>query len=115
MLSIRSVKIGWMLMKRDSCRRFMHSSTSSIEYPIELVSTRCFRLVGSTIRDRQIAKSAQLGQRVRLRCEKPNNPSDDPFVQLFWTARVIISNIISIIGIIGSINIISIIGVIWAV
>ena len=112
MLSIRSVKIGWMLMKRDSCRRFMHSSTSSIEYPIELVSTRRFRLVGSTIRDRQIAKSAQLGQRVRLRCEKPNNPSDDPFVQLFWTVRVIISNIISIIG---SINIIGIIGVIWAV
>ena len=76
----------------------MHSSTSSIEYSIEFIATRRFRLVGSAVRDRQVAKGAKLCERVCLCGEESNHPRDDPFIQFFWALCV--NSVIDIIGVI---------------
>lgn len=86
----------------------MHSSTSSIEYSIEFIATRRFRLVGSAVRDRQVAKGAKLGERVCLCSEESNNTRDNPFIQFFWALCVK-----SVACIIDVIDVTRIMSVIW--
>lgn len=81
----------------------MHSSTSSIEYSIEFIATRRFRLVGSAVRDRQVAKGAKLGERVCLCGEESNNTRDNPFIQFFWALCV--KSVTCIIGIMRVIDV----------
>lgn len=89
----------------------MHSSTSSIEYSIEFIATRRFRLVGSAVRDRQVAKGAKLGERVCLRGEESNNTRDNPFIQFFWALCV--KSVTSIIDVIDVIDVTGVMSVIW--
>lgn len=87
----------------------MHSSTSSIEYSIEFIATRRFRLVGSAVRDRQVAKGAKLGERVCLCGEESNNTRDNPFIQFFWALCV--KSVACIIGAKSVIDVIDVTGV----
>lgn len=95
----------------------MHSSTSSIEYSIEFIATRRFRLVGSAVRDGQVAKGAELCERVGLRGEEPNHPRHNPFIQFFWALCVNRVNRISgfsgVSSVIDIIDVIGVTGVIW--
>lgn len=92
----------------------MHSSTSSIEYSIEFIATRRFRLVGSAVRDRQVAKGAKLGERVCLCGEESNNTRDNPFIQFFWALCVkSVTCIIDVIDVTGVIDVTRIMSVIW--